>query len=217
MHRHSSAGWNTWISQNFERKNCFFYKPFATKQNKYNVALFSGVHSSSLNLLILKTLFSFSTQGAKACFLRDIPFSAIYFPCYAHLKASFANEDGRVSPGSLLLAGSIAGKCPDFFLHAIILHLQCNSYGSENFEKPRRAIRILEPYAQITESYHAVEWANVKNKDTVSSWYNHKIQEEKQRERFKCWCFVTIYYLSLWSSCAIFVCGWLVKFCWNGL
>ncbi|XP_017930987.1 calcium-binding mitochondrial carrier protein Aralar2 isoform X2 [Manacus vitellinus] len=48
-------------------------------------------------------------KGAKACFLRDIPFSAIYFPCYAHLKASFASEDGRVSPGNLLLAGSIAG------------------------------------------------------------------------------------------------------------
>uniref|UniRef100_A0A8I3WFW3 Solute carrier family 25 member 13 n=1 Tax=Callithrix jacchus TaxID=9483 RepID=A0A8I3WFW3_CALJA len=47
--------------------------------------------------------------GAKACFLRDIPFSAIYFPCYAHVKASFANEDGQVSPGSLLLAGAIAG------------------------------------------------------------------------------------------------------------
>lgn len=51
-------------------------------------------------------------QGAKACFLRDIPFSAIYFPCYAHVKASFANEDGHVSPGSLLLAGAVAGECP---------------------------------------------------------------------------------------------------------
>uniref|UniRef100_A0A673SKL0 Solute carrier family 25 member 13 n=1 Tax=Suricata suricatta TaxID=37032 RepID=A0A673SKL0_SURSU len=47
--------------------------------------------------------------GAKACFLRDIPFSAIYFPCYAHVKASFASEDGHISPGSLLLAGAIAG------------------------------------------------------------------------------------------------------------
>lgn len=56
---------------------------------------------------------SFSNvQGAKACFLRDIPFSAIYFPCYAHVKASFANEDGQISPGSLLLAGAIAGECP---------------------------------------------------------------------------------------------------------
>ncbi|XP_064431316.1 electrogenic aspartate/glutamate antiporter SLC25A13, mitochondrial isoform X3 [Mirounga angustirostris] len=48
-------------------------------------------------------------KGAKACFLRDIPFSAIYFPCYAHVKASFASEGGQVSPGSLLLAGAIAG------------------------------------------------------------------------------------------------------------
>uniref|UniRef100_A0A6I8NDU3 Solute carrier family 25 member 13 n=1 Tax=Ornithorhynchus anatinus TaxID=9258 RepID=A0A6I8NDU3_ORNAN len=47
--------------------------------------------------------------GAKACFLRDIPFSAIYFPCYAHTKSFFAQEDGRVSPGHLLLAGAIAG------------------------------------------------------------------------------------------------------------
>ncbi|XP_052494544.1 electrogenic aspartate/glutamate antiporter SLC25A13, mitochondrial isoform X3 [Budorcas taxicolor] len=48
-------------------------------------------------------------KGAKACFLRDIPFSAIYFPCYAHVKAALANEDGQVSPGSLLLAGAVAG------------------------------------------------------------------------------------------------------------
>ncbi|EPY85578.1 solute carrier family 25, member 13 (citrin) [Camelus ferus] len=48
-------------------------------------------------------------KGAKACFLRDIPFSAIYFPCYAHVKAALASEDGHVSPGSLLLAGAVAG------------------------------------------------------------------------------------------------------------
>lgn len=34
--------------------------------------------------------------GARACFLRDIPFSAIYFPAYAHTKAAFADEDGYV-------------------------------------------------------------------------------------------------------------------------
>ncbi|XP_041933526.1 calcium-binding mitochondrial carrier protein Aralar2 isoform X1 [Alosa alosa] len=48
-------------------------------------------------------------KGAKACFLRDIPFSAIYFPCYAHTKASFADEDGRVGPSRMLLAGALAG------------------------------------------------------------------------------------------------------------
>merc|ERR1719369_1971634 len=29
-------------------------------------------------------------KGSRACFLRDIPFSAIYFPAYAHLKPAFA-------------------------------------------------------------------------------------------------------------------------------
>nr|XP_054751730.1 electrogenic aspartate/glutamate antiporter SLC25A13, mitochondrial-like [Lytechinus pictus] len=48
-------------------------------------------------------------KGSKACFLRDIPFSAIYFPCYAHLKKYFADKDGHNSPGSLLVAATIAG------------------------------------------------------------------------------------------------------------
>ncbi|KAM7373033.1 hypothetical protein PAMP_007917 [Pampus punctatissimus] len=48
-------------------------------------------------------------KGSKACFLRDIPFSAIYFPCYAHIKASFTEEDGRIGPAKMLLAGALAG------------------------------------------------------------------------------------------------------------
>lgn len=48
-------------------------------------------------------------QGARACFLRDIPFSCIYFPSYAHMKAKLADENGYNSPVSCLLAGSIAG------------------------------------------------------------------------------------------------------------
>lgn len=48
-------------------------------------------------------------QGAKACFLRDIPFSAIYFPAYAHLKSSFADEQGKLGALQLLTAGAIAG------------------------------------------------------------------------------------------------------------
>nr|XP_046217562.1 calcium-binding mitochondrial carrier protein Aralar2-like isoform X2 [Oncorhynchus gorbuscha] len=47
--------------------------------------------------------------GAKACFLRDIPFSAIYFPCYAHVKTYMSDEDGRIGPGKLLFSGAIAG------------------------------------------------------------------------------------------------------------
>jgi len=48
-------------------------------------------------------------KGSRACFLRDVPFSAIYFPAYAHLKPAFADENGYNSPLSLLTAGAIAG------------------------------------------------------------------------------------------------------------
>lgn len=63
-----------------------------------------------------------SFQGAKACFLRDIPFSAIYFPVYAHTKAQLADEQGSVGPLQLLTAGAIAGKCkyPDAVSAAMI-------------------------------------------------------------------------------------------------
>ncbi|KAM4697529.1 electrogenic aspartate/glutamate antiporter SLC25A12, mitochondrial [Rhinophrynus dorsalis] len=48
-------------------------------------------------------------KGAKACFLRDIPFSAIYFPVYAHCKSLFADEHGHIGALQLLTAGAIAG------------------------------------------------------------------------------------------------------------
>jgi len=50
-------------------------------------------------------------KGARACFLRDIPFSMIFFPTYAHCKPALADENGYNSPGSLLLSAAIAG-CP---------------------------------------------------------------------------------------------------------
>jgi len=48
-------------------------------------------------------------KGSIACLCRDIPFSAIYFPAYAHIKPKFADDNGYNSPLSLLLAGAIAG------------------------------------------------------------------------------------------------------------
>lgn len=48
-------------------------------------------------------------KGSRACFLRDIPFSAIYFPAYAHFKKLYADENGYNSPLSLLLAATCAG------------------------------------------------------------------------------------------------------------
>lgn len=50
-------------------------------------------------------------KGASACLLRDIPFSAIYFPTYAHLKKDYFGESPTKSLGilQLLTAGAIAG------------------------------------------------------------------------------------------------------------
>ncbi|KAJ1664344.1 mitochondrial aspartate-glutamate transporter agc1 [Coemansia sp. RSA 1813] len=49
-------------------------------------------------------------KGASACLLRDVPFSAIYFSCYSHLKKDLFHEgERRLSVIDLLLAGAIAG------------------------------------------------------------------------------------------------------------
>ncbi|XP_078451450.1 electrogenic aspartate/glutamate antiporter SLC25A12, mitochondrial-like [Lampetra fluviatilis] len=68
----------------------------------------TGPRVSALN--VLRDLgFLGLYKGAKACFLRDIPFSAIYFPVYAHTKTLMADENGRVGPLQLLTSGAIAG------------------------------------------------------------------------------------------------------------
>lgn len=49
-------------------------------------------------------------KGASACLMRDVPFSAIYFPAYAHLKKFYGEGPGKelgILP--LLTAGAIAG------------------------------------------------------------------------------------------------------------
>ncbi|KAK7220284.1 hypothetical protein V2G26_008287 [Clonostachys chloroleuca] len=50
-------------------------------------------------------------KGASACLLRDVPFSAIYFPTYSHLKRDFFGESATHKLGvlQLLTAGAIAG------------------------------------------------------------------------------------------------------------
>ena len=48
-------------------------------------------------------------KGAGACLLRDVPFSAIYFPLYAKMKEVFKEEDGSIGATELLVAGAIAG------------------------------------------------------------------------------------------------------------
>lgn len=48
-------------------------------------------------------------KGVRACLLRDIPFSMIYFPTYSHTKKMFADENGVNSTISLFYSGFIAG------------------------------------------------------------------------------------------------------------
>ena len=50
-------------------------------------------------------------KGASACLLRDVPFSAIYFPTYSHLKRDYFGESPQKKLGvlQLLTAGAIAG------------------------------------------------------------------------------------------------------------
>ncbi|XP_062258353.1 electrogenic aspartate/glutamate antiporter SLC25A12, mitochondrial-like [Platichthys flesus] len=68
----------------------------------------TGPRVSALN--VVRDLGFFGLyKGAKACFLRDVPFSAIYFPVYAHTKQKLADEDGSLGALQLLTAGAIAG------------------------------------------------------------------------------------------------------------
>ncbi|CAK6954165.1 electrogenic aspartate/glutamate antiporter SLC25A12%2C mitochondrial-like [Scomber scombrus] len=68
----------------------------------------TGPRVSALN--VVRDLGFFGLyKGAKACFLRDIPFSAIYFPVYAHTKAKMTDDEGRLGALQLLTAGAIAG------------------------------------------------------------------------------------------------------------
>lgn len=50
-------------------------------------------------------------KGATACLLRDIPFSAIYFPIYSHLKTDVFGETRNKKLGiiQILTAGAVAG------------------------------------------------------------------------------------------------------------
>lgn len=63
------------------------------------------IHSLMISLSVLVPF-----KGSKACFLRDVPFSAIYFPAYAHNKLFFSDANGHNSPGSLLVSAMIAGE-----------------------------------------------------------------------------------------------------------
>ena len=56
-------------------------------------------------------------KGAAACLLRDVPFSAIYFPTYAHMKKDFfgETETNKIGVLQLMFAGAVAGMPAAYF------------------------------------------------------------------------------------------------------
>ncbi len=62
----------------------------------------------SLLKLIRMMGFKGMYQGMTACIMRDVPFSAIFFPGYAHMKLYLQDEEGYNSLTSLLVAGAVA-------------------------------------------------------------------------------------------------------------
>ena len=48
-------------------------------------------------------------RGSAATWARDVPYSVVFFPGYAHLKHMFADNNGNNSMTSVLLSGTFAG------------------------------------------------------------------------------------------------------------
>lgn len=63
----------------------------------------------SLGTVVREMGFGGMYKGASACLARDVPFSAIYFPTYAHVKSGLMEGKESLSKVDLLLAGAIAG------------------------------------------------------------------------------------------------------------
>ncbi|KAF1730853.1 Calcium-binding mitochondrial carrier protein Aralar1 [Beauveria bassiana] len=86
-------------------------------------------------------------KGASACLLRDVPFSAIYFPTYSHLKKDFFGESPthKLSILQLLTAGAIAG------MPAAYLTTPCDVI------KTRLQVEARKGEAQYTGLRHAAK------------------------------------------------------------
>ncbi|RPD65102.1 mitochondrial carrier [Lentinus tigrinus ALCF2SS1-6] len=80
-------------------------------------------------------------KGASACLLRDIPFSAIYFPAYAHLKKDVFNEgyNGKqLSFFETLTSAAVAGMPAAYFTtpaDVVKTRLQVEARGGQTHYK----------------------------------------------------------------------------------
>ena len=92
-----------------------FTNPLEIVKIRLQTATEAGETTSAVRI-IRELGFKGLYKGASACFLRDIPFSFIYFPVYSGLKYSllnfktFVSSDGTLNQGGWLAAGMGAGK-----------------------------------------------------------------------------------------------------------
>ncbi len=68
-----------------------------------------AVHRQSAISICRELGFTGLYKGASACLMRDVPFSAIYFPTYAAAKRELSKNEPELKPHHLLLAGAMAG------------------------------------------------------------------------------------------------------------
>ena len=50
-------------------------------------------------------------RGSASCMMRDIPFSAIYFPTYSIFRGKLSDEEGKITGTNQMIAGTGAGVC----------------------------------------------------------------------------------------------------------
>lgn len=93
-------------------------------------------------------------RGAPACLLRDVPFSSIYFPSYAHIKKNiFGLDPGKPGKRSsleaweLLVAGAVAG------MPAAFLTTPCDVVKTRIQSKPQPGI---QPYVGISNTFKRI-------------------------------------------------------------
>ncbi|CCJ30988.1 unnamed protein product, partial [Pneumocystis jirovecii] len=88
-------------------------------------------------------------RGASACLLRDIPFSAIYFPVYSHLKKDCFKESSEKKLGikEHLISGAVAGMPAAYFTtpaDVIKTRLQVDARkGETNYKGIRHAFSTI--------------------------------------------------------------------------
>eukprot|EP01121_Diplochlamys_sp_Union-15-3_P014147 TRINITY_DN447_c0_g1_i1.p1 TRINITY_DN447_c0_g1~~TRINITY_DN447_c0_g1_i1.p1 ORF type:complete len:754 (-),score=137.12 TRINITY_DN447_c0_g1_i1:52-2313(-) len=73
------------------------------------LAALHGVKPKGAITIISELGFTGLYKGASACFMRDIPFSAIYFPAYTFFKQIRKPNPNDLTPWDLFVAGSAAG------------------------------------------------------------------------------------------------------------